>query len=106
MRTQISRLSPHQNGKVFGVLMGIATLVFSVPMFFVLLNMPPGMDMHGNPVGAPPGWLAIFFPVAYLVMGYIMVVLGCALYNLMFRFIGGIEFETREQDAPPPAEPR
>ena len=97
MRIQVSRLSPHQNGKVFGILMAIATLVFAVPMFFIFLYMPPGVDAQGNPINPPPAWLVIFFPLAYLLMGYIMVAIGCWFYNLMFRFIGGIEFETREQ---------
>lgn len=33
MKKQIKRMSPHQNGKVFGVLMAIASLVFVVPFF-------------------------------------------------------------------------
>ena len=96
MKIQVSRLSPHQNGKVFGVLMAIATLIFAVPMFFMLLYMPVGVDAQGNPIEAPPAWLVILFPLLYLVMGYVMVAIGCWLYNLMFRYIGGIEFETHE----------
>ncbi|HEV8094373.1 MAG TPA: hypothetical protein VGP71_01520 [Burkholderiales bacterium] len=90
MKIQVSRLSPHQNGKVFGILMAIATLVFAVPMFLIFLGMPPGVD-------APPAWLVLLFPLVYLVMGYIMVAIGCWFYNLMFKYIGGIEYETRDQ---------
>jgi hypothetical protein len=35
----------------------------------------------------------LLFPLAYLVMGYIMTVIGCALYNFVSRYTGGIEFE-------------
>lgn len=31
VKTQITRLSPHQNGKVFGVLMAFVSLVFFLP---------------------------------------------------------------------------
>lgn len=97
MKIQVSRFSPHQNGKVFGVLMAIATLIFVVPMFFVFLYMPPGVDARGNPVVPPPAWLVMLFPLFYLVIGYIMVAIACWFYNLIFRYIGGIEFETRDQ---------
>jgi len=30
-------------------------------------------------------------------MGYVMVVVGCWLYNAMVRFLGGFEYETRDQ---------
>ena len=96
MKTQVSRFSPHQNGKVFGILMAISTLILAVPMFFVLLYMPPGVDARGNPVTPPPAWIVVLFPLFYLVMGYAMVAIGCWFYNLMFKYIGGIEFETRD----------
>lgn len=99
MKIQIYRLSPHQNAKVFGVLMGMATLVFAVPMFFIFLSMPLGVDANGKPIEAPPAWLFLFFPIAYLVMGYVITAIGCWFYNVMFRHIGGIEYETRENDA-------
>jgi len=33
------------------------------------------------------------------VIGYIMVVIACWFYNVMFRFIGGIEFTSRDRAA-------
>jgi len=38
-------------------------------------------------------------PFIYLIFGYISVAIGCALYNVMFKYIGGFEFEARERDA-------
>lgn len=77
--------------------MAISTLVFAVPMFFVFLFMPAGVDAQGNPVSPPPAWIILFFPLVYLVMGYVMVAAGCWFYNLMVKLVGGIEYETREQ---------
>lgn len=86
MKQQVSRLSPHQNGKVFGVLMALSSLVFLVPFFFIFsATMPAG-------AGGPPAFMILAMPVMYLVFGYLSVALGCAVYNFMFNFIGGIEF--------------
>lgn len=97
MKIQISRLSPHQNGKVFGVLTALVSLVFVIPMALLVSFMPPGVDAHGNVVDPPSAGFFLVFPIVYLVMGYIMTVAGCALYNLMFKYLGGIEYESRDQ---------
>ena len=92
MKQQIARLSPHQNGKVFAILMALGALVFMVPfMLFALASAPPE--------ARPPMLFFLAMPVLYLVMGYVMVWIGCALYNFLFKRIGGIEFETRGVDA-------
>lgn len=93
MKTQITRLSPHQNGKVFAVLMAVSSLVFVIPMA-VALWFVPAVDAQGNPVAQPPVTLFLLFPIMYFVMGYVMVRVGCWLYNFMFKYIGGIEFES------------
>jgi hypothetical protein len=97
MKIQVQRFSPHQNAKVFGILMALGTLIFAIPMFFAFLYMPPGVDARGNPVGPPPAWVVLLFPVVYFVVGYVMVAISCWFYNFMVKYIGGIEYETREQ---------
>jgi len=92
MKHQIAVLSPHQNGKVLGVLMAVASLVFVVPfMLFAALAMPPGP--------APSAFLIVLGPVLYLVMSYITVFAVCIVYNYLYRWIGGLEFEARNVDA-------
>lgn len=95
MKNQIVRLSPHQNGKVFAVLMALSSLLFVVPMAISMSFMPAGVDVHGNPIAQPPVVMFLLFPVMYLVMGYIMVAVGCVFYNFMFKYIGGIEYESQ-----------
>lgn len=92
MKQQIERLSPHQNAKVFGVLMAVGSLAFVIPFFLVALFAVPTEQ-------APPAWFILLFPLIYLVLGYLMVVVACAIYNFMFRYIGGIEYTARS-DAP------
>lgn len=92
MKQQIARFSPHQNGKIFAILMAIGSLVFVVPFTPLAFASAP-------PDARPPLLFMLGMPVLYLVMGYISVVIGCALYNLLFKHIGGIEFEARPVDA-------
>jgi ABC-type multidrug transport system fused ATPase/permease subunit len=100
MKKQISRLSPHQNGKVFGVLFATASLLFAIPSFIAFMLMAPPTDAMGNPM-APPAYVFLLFPLLYLVMGYLTVAVICALYNFLYKYIGGIEFDERsEQERP------
>jgi cation transporter-like permease len=92
MKQQIERLSPHQNAKVFGVLLAVGSLAFVVPFFIFAAFAAPAEQ-------APPAWLFLLFPIVYLVLGYLMVVVACAVYNFMFRYVGGIEY-TAKSDVP------
>jgi len=92
MKQQIARLSPHQNGKVFAVLMALGSFVFLVPVMVMASFMAPSES-------TPSAFMFLVLPVVYLVLGYLTVAFGCALYNLMFKSIGGIEFESEASDA-------
>lgn len=98
MKKQIKRMSPHQNGKVAGILMAVGSLVFVVPMLTIMMYAAPDVDQHGNPVTFPK-FLFILFPILYLVIGYLMTVIGSAIYNFFFRYIGGFEFEVKDENA-------
>lgn len=84
MKQQVTRLSPHQNAKVFGVLMAITSLVFVIPFFLFSLVFSAG----------PTRFMVLLMPFVYLIVAYIGVAIGCLLYNLAFKFIGGIEYES------------
>jgi len=92
MKIQIKRFSPHQNAKVLAVLMAVSSLVLFVPLYILFSLVPP---VDGQP--RPPAFMLLVFPLIYLVMGYIMVAIGCAIYNLVCRYTGGIEYETEDK---------
>jgi hypothetical protein len=92
MKQQVSRLSPHQNGKVLAVLMAVSSLVFVVPFMFLTLAFAPQQSR-------PPVTMFLLMPLFYLAIGYVMVAVGCWFYNLMFPFVGGIEFESSSGEA-------
>jgi hypothetical protein len=88
MKTRIQKFSPHQNAKVFAVLMAVSSLIFLVPFaLFANAIVPDGQAL--------PMSTLLLVPVVYLVFGYISVVIGCCLYNLLVKLTGGIEFETQ-----------
>jgi hypothetical protein len=97
MKKQIKRLSPHQNGKVFAVLMTVGVLFMFIPMVILMLFVAPQVDQNGNPVEFPV-IMFVIMPFFYLIFGYIFVVIACAVYNLFYRFIGGLEFETEDKN--------
>lgn len=94
MKIQIRRFSLHQNAKVFAVLMALSSLIFIVPIFLIFSLMPMPEGQKG-----PPAFMFLLLPVMYLVMGYIMVAIGCALYNFVSTYIGGVEYEANIEDA-------
>lgn len=97
MKKQVKRLSPHQNGKVFGVLMAVATLPMFIPMMLMMLFAMPAMD--GNDTSFP-GFMFILFPILYLIFGYVSVAIMCVFYNFLQKHIGGFEYEAVDVTEP------
>lgn len=94
MKIQIKRFPLHQNAKVFAVLMALRLLVFAVPAFIAFSFIP---TLEGQ--NAPPAVMLLLFPTFYLVFGYLMISIGCALYNWVAKYMGGLEYETGSKDA-------
>lgn len=92
MTKQITRLSPHQSGKVFAVLMTVGACLMLPPMAIILYAIQPPLDPQGNPVRLPLMMFAVL-PVFYLVFGYLVAATGCVIYNLLYPPIGGFEFD-------------
>ena len=97
MKKQIKRLSPHQNGKVFGILTAVASLVLVIPMLVFLAFAAPSVDQHGNPIGLPKFLIFVVLPIFYFVFTYVSVLIGSAIYNWLVKYIGGFEFEVEER---------
>lgn len=98
MRKQITRLSLHQNAKVFGVLMAVATLPMIIVMFlFIQSTLPAGSDQNIPFIAS--GIFIVLAPLFYFVMGYISTLIMCFTYNFMQRFTGGFEFEVADHQS-------
>jgi hypothetical protein len=94
-RKCLTYIAPLRAGVVLAVIYAFFGLIF-VP-FFVL------MALFGNKAGAPAVFggmfFALFFPVLYAIGGFIGGIIGAAIYNLVAKWTGGLEFEFR--DSPP-----
>ena len=89
----ITKFSAHKTALTFSLVMAVSSLIFLIPMSLVFLNAPMN-DQNGNPVDAtmPLGFI-LAMPFLYLVMGYIMTIVGAWIYNLVAKFTVGIQFE-------------
>jgi apolipoprotein N-acyltransferase len=90
MTQRIYRLSPHQNGKVMGILWATVSLTFMVMLAVFFWTIPTREGVEPMPV-----WFLIVLPLFYFVMTYLMTALMCWVYNLLFSRSGGLEFEMR-----------
>ena len=99
MTRRIKRIAPLQAGKMLAVVYGCLGLIF-LP-FFALAGMLGAFAQHAQSDQAAPAALVggimlgmgIFLPIIYGVMGFVFGVIGATLYNLVARWIGGLELE-------------
>lgn len=89
MKHEITRLSPHQNAKVFAVVTAVSSLVVILPLGILGNLLSP----------AGQGWefgALLAMPVAYLIVGYLMTWVFAKVYNAIAARLGGLEYETGE----------
>ncbi len=79
--------------KIMGVIQAIFGLLFA-PIFLLMGVVGSLAGQRPNPFGAIGGVaMAVIMPVLYGVLGFIFGAIGALLYNLLAKWIGGIEFE-------------
>lgn len=97
MKKRLKKVTPLQLGKMLGIIYGIGSLVM-IP-FFLIFTLFASMAPQAE--GAPPmpailgmgvGFV-ILFPLFYALMGFLSGVVGAFIYNLVAKWIGGIEVE-------------
>ncbi len=79
--------------KIMGAVYAVLGLLFA-PMFLLIGAVGSMAGQHANPFGAIGGLaMAVIMPFFYGVLGFVFGAIGAFLYNLMAKWIGGIEFE-------------
>jgi hypothetical protein len=90
---RIKRFAPLQLGKVMGLTYGVLGLFFC-PIFLLMAllshAMPPQQRVGMMAFGTG---FAIAMPFLYGAMGFIFGVIGAFIYNLIAKWVGGIEVE-------------
>ena len=83
MRQQVIRISPHQAGKILGIMYFLMGLL-AAPLFLFGAFFGKGMGLTGV-------LFAILVPFLYGAIGYIFVALSAIVYNLLAGLVGGLE---------------
>jgi hypothetical protein len=90
MTKRLQHIAPVQLGIVLATLYGAISLII-VP--FIILFFLFGAKSQSNAGGFPGGIFAIILiPLLYAGAGFIGGIIVAAVYNLLARFSGGIEF--------------
>jgi hypothetical protein len=90
MKKQLIRISVLQSSKVMTalyVLMGFIYTLIGIPMI-----------MFGGEQLRMIGLIYVLMPVILGIVGFIFFVIFAALYNLLAKWLGGLEFEIKNID--------
>jgi hypothetical protein len=91
---QIKRFGVVQTAKFFAIIYLIIGMLAIVPMFLMTLIMGLATGgAEGGIVGLFGGVFLLFMPIVYALAGFVFVALGCLIYNLVAKWVGGIEIE-------------
>lgn len=98
MTKRLKKIEPVQLAKMLAVIYGLGSLVL-VP-FFLLFSLFASMAPRTGPgVGPMPMMMGmgigfmIIAPILYATMGFITGLIGAFIYNVVAKWIGGIEVE-------------
>lgn len=90
MTKRLKRVAPLQLGIVLGTLYAAISLIF-LP-FIILISIIGAKSQNGGGFLAGGILFIIFIPVIYGFLGFIGGVISGAVYNLIAKWTGGIEF--------------
>lgn len=92
-KRRIKRIAPLQLGKMLAILYGIMGLLF-LPFFLIMsavsTQLPPEQRVGMMAFGVG---FAVAAPLMYAAMGFVFGVVGAWIYNLVAKWVGGIEVE-------------
>jgi hypothetical protein len=91
MRQRIRRFGVGQTAKVVGVLYLLVGVLLAPVLLLATILSP---EQAGFGVA-----FAIALPILYACVGFVGAAIGCAIYNLVAGWVGGIEIELGENPA-------
>ncbi|MHA7111767.1 hypothetical protein ACRTDU_16665 [Sunxiuqinia elliptica] len=89
MMKRIKRFNVWQTAKVVALMYFLIIAIFMIPLGLIG-SIAGGLFDSAFPFG---GIMLIFLPFVYGVIIFLITALGCALYNLVSGWVGGIEVE-------------
>lgn len=93
VKRRIKRISPLQLGKMMALVYGIIGLIFIPFLLFMTAVSSQLPSEQRTGIMAMGVGFAICAPIIYGLMGFIAGLIGACIYNLVAKFVGGIEVE-------------
>lgn len=90
-KRRLTRVVPLMAGIVLGLLYGMAGLILA-PIFFVAVSATRNGDTR-------EAMFAVLMPFMYAISGFITGIIAAALYDLVAKWTGGLEFEVSDDRA-------
>jgi hypothetical protein len=88
MKVQIKRFSYFQNIKIASILYFILGFIY-IPIGFFMIFFGSDEEKIG-------GIFFLFMPIILFLCAVIMIPISAAIYNLIAKFVGGVEFTLEE----------
>lgn len=89
----LKRIAPLSLGKMLAVLYGVLGLLLA-PVFLLASLVGSSVQHQGGmPFMALGAGMTVAIPFFYAAIGFVFGVVSAFLYNLLARWIGGVEFE-------------
>ena len=94
-KVQLKRIGVFSLAKLQAILMAFVGLIIGI--FSTVLEAMLGMFLGFPGFGMGLGFLSIvILPVIYAIFGFVSGAIGAFLYNLIAKWVGGIELEFEE----------
>ena len=96
---RISRFGVVKTATMVALIYVIVIAIFAVPAAIIVLALAPSGGAGAVEVAIG----GVLIAIVYAAVGWIFTAIGCAIYNLAARWIGGIEVQVEPVVPPPPA---
>ena len=92
----VKRVGPLSLAKITGVLYALMGLIFGTVISLISLVGSSFVPKEAGPMSMLFGVAAVIaLPIFYGVVGFIMTLIGAALYNLVAGWVGGVELDVQ-----------
>jgi hypothetical protein len=92
MIKRLSRIAPWQAGKTLAAVYFGLGVIIAIP-FGLLMSLVPAVPGQEK----PSALFFVFMPLLYALAALVFVPLGCWIYNIAARLMGGIEVSVETQ---------
>lgn len=89
MKKQITHISVVQTSKVVALLYAVVSLIYTIIGVFMVAFGSKGIKAMGL--------VYVFMPIIMMIIGFLMMLLFCWLYNVIAKRVGGIEVTVEDK---------